>query len=149
MRHTIRIAAFACMSLVFAQQRGPMDSRQLERQAAVKAAYTKHEFLIPMRDGVKLFTSVYTPKDTSEAYPMMMMRTPYSVAPYGIDNYRAGLGPASERFMKEKFIFVYQDVRGRNRSEGAFVHVRPVIQNKTVRRTSMSPPTPTTPSSGW
>ncbi len=130
MRHTICIAVFACMSLAVAQ-RGPLNSQQLERQAAVKAAYTKHEFLIPMRDGVKLFTAVYTPKDTSEAYPMMMSRTPYSVAPYGIDNYRASLGPSSERFMKEKFIFVYQDVRGRNRSEGTFVHVRPVIQNKT------------------
>lgn len=130
MRHTICIAVFACMSLAVAQ-RGPLNSQQLERQAAVKASYTKHEFLIPMRDGVKLFTAVYTPKDTSEAYPMMMSRTPYSVAPYGIDNYRTSLGPSSERFMKEKFIFVYQDVRGRNHSEGTFVHVRPVIQNKT------------------
>ncbi len=131
MTHAIRIAAIACLSLAFAQQSGPLDRGFSDRQAAVKAAYTKHEFLIPMRDGVKLFTSVYTPKDTSEAYPMMMLRTPYSVAPYGIDNYRASLGPSSERFVKEKFIFVYQDVRGRNRSEGAFVHVRPVIRNKT------------------
>jgi putative CocE/NonD family hydrolase len=129
MRHTIRIAVFACMSLAVAQ-RGPLTSQQLERQAAVKAAYTKHEFLIPMRDGVKLFTSVYTPKDMSEQYPIMMSRTPYSVAPYGIENYRAGLGPSSEKFQKEKFVFVFQDVRGRNKSEGTFVHVRPVIVNK-------------------
>ena len=129
MRYALRFAAFACLSLAAAQQRGPSDARFLERLAEIKANYTKHEFLIPMRDGVKLFTSVYTPKDTSEPWPFMMLRTPYSVAPYGIDNYRASLGPSSERFAKEKFVFVYQDVRGRNRSEGKFVHVRPIVVN--------------------
>ena len=79
---------------------------------AVRARYTKHEFLIPMRDGVRLFTVVYTPKDTSQPYPFLLTRTPYSVAPYGVDNYRASLGP-SEQFEREGFIFVYQDARGR------------------------------------
>jgi predicted acyl esterase len=51
-----------------------------------------------------------------------MTRTPYSVAPYGIDNYRNTLGP-SDLFTKEGFIFVYQDVRGRYLSEGPFVDV--------------------------
>ena len=78
----------------------------------VKASYTKYEFQIPMRDGKKLFTSVYAPKDDSEKWPIMFDRTPYSVAPYGIDNYRNALGP-SEKFARDKFIFVYQDVRGR------------------------------------
>ncbi len=105
-----------------------------ERQAKdlreyVKANYTKHEFLIPMRDGVRLFTSVYTPKNTDEAYPILITRTPYTVAPYGIDNYRLNLGP-SEKFAREGFIFVYQDVRGKGRSEGQFVHVRPHNPNK-------------------
>lgn len=108
---------------------------QLPPQAADRAAYirqnyTKHEVLIPMRDGVRLFTSIYTPKDRSRTYPILLLRTPYSVAPYGIDNYRASLGPASEKFMRDGFIFVYQDVRGRGRSEGEFVHVRPHIPNK-------------------
>src|SRR5688572_22883951 len=76
----------------------------------IRANYTKHEFLVPMRDGVRLFTSVYTPKDSSQQYPLMLNRTPYTVAPYGIDNYRPTLGP-SEKFAREKFIFVYQDVR--------------------------------------
>jgi len=129
MRQIVCTVLIALAPLALAQ-RGQQDSAYRERQAAVKAAYTKHEFLIPMRDGVKLFTAVYTPKDTSEKYPIMMSRTPYSVAPYGIENYRAGLGPSSEKFQKEKFIFVYQDVRGRNKSEGTFVHVRPVIVNK-------------------
>jgi len=58
----------------------------------IKAHYTKYEYMIPMRDGKKLFTSVYVPKDTSEKYPIMFDRTPYSVAPYGIDNFKASLG---------------------------------------------------------
>lgn len=95
----------------------------------VKANYTKYEYRIAMRDGKKLFTSVYVPKDTSQTCPMMMSRTPYSVAPYGIDNYRANLGP-SEIFAREKFIFVYQDVRGRYLSEGEYVNMRPHLDIK-------------------
>ncbi|HEY6392250.1 MAG TPA: CocE/NonD family hydrolase [Bryobacteraceae bacterium] len=86
------------------------------------AHYTKYDYRIPMRDGIKLFTSVYVPKDNSQPYPIMLERTPYSVAPYGIDNYRPSLGP-SELFTKEGFIFAYQDVRGRYLSEGVFVDV--------------------------
>ncbi|HXA64715.1 MAG TPA: CocE/NonD family hydrolase, partial [Bryobacteraceae bacterium] len=82
------------------------------------AHYTKYEYKIPMRDGVRLFAAVYVPKDDSQPYPMIMTRTPYNVAPYGIDNYRAQLGP-SEAAEKEGFIFVYEDVRGRYMSEGA------------------------------
>jgi uncharacterized protein len=85
-----------------------------------RAHYTKYDYRIPMRDGIKLFTTVYAPKDTSQTYPMIMQRTPYSVAPYGIDNYRAVVGP-SELFTKEGFIAVYQDVRGRYLSEGTFI----------------------------
>ena len=78
---------------------------------------------------MRLFTSVYTPKSTGEQYPILITRTPYTVAPYGIDNYRLNLGP-SEKFAREGFIFVYQDVRGKGRSEGQFVHVRPHNPNK-------------------
>ncbi len=90
----------------------------------VKAHYTKYEFRIPMRDGVKLFSSVYVPKDTSQAYPFLINRTPYSVSPYGPDHYRRSLGP-SESFERDGFIFVYQDARGRFLSEGDFVEVTP------------------------
>ncbi len=90
----------------------------------VKAHYTKYEFRIPMRDGVKLFTSVYVPKDTSQPYPFFINRTPYSVSPYGADQYRRSLGP-SESFERDGFIFVYQDARGRFMSEGDFVEVTP------------------------
>ncbi len=95
----------------------------------VKANYTKYEYRIPMRDGVKLFTSVYVPKDKAQTYPIVMQRTPYSVAPYGIDRYRDNLGP-SPLFGKAGYIVAYQDVRGRYLSEGTFVDVRPQIPNK-------------------
>ena len=87
-----------------------------------RSHYTKHDYRIAMRDGVKLFTSVYVPKDRSQAYPILMQRTPYSVSPYGIDQYPTRLGP-SKSFATERFIFVYQDVRGRYLSEGTFVDV--------------------------
>ena len=91
--------------------------------------YAKREVMIPMRDGVKLFTSIYEPKDKAQKYPILMSRTPYSVAPYG-DGYKTSLGP-DELFAKEGYIFVYQDVRGRWKSEGTFVDVRPeVAQSK-------------------
>jgi putative CocE/NonD family hydrolase len=95
----------------------------------IRAHYTKYEYLIPMRDGKKLFTSVYVPKDASQKYPIMLDRTPYSVAPYGVDTYRPTLGP-SEKFAREGFIFVYQDVRGCYMSEGEFVNMRPQIDHK-------------------
>ncbi len=94
---------------------------------AVRENYSKFEYRIPMRDGVKLFTSVYIPKDVftdNKTYPIMMTRTPYNVRPYGADQYRDNLGP-SVLFAREKFIFVYQDVRGRFMSEGDFTILRP------------------------
>lgn len=95
----------------------------------VKAHYTKYEFHIPMRDGVRLFTSVYVPKDASQPWPFMLDRTPYSVAPYGEDVYKKTLGPSDE-FEKAGYIFVYQDVRGRYRSEGKFTEMQPHIDKK-------------------
>ena len=105
---------------------GPVSAQGLEY---VQAHYTKYEYRIPMRDGVKLFTSVYVPKDASEAYPILLSRTPYSVAPYGIDRYRENLGP-SPLFGKAGYIVAYQDVRGRYLSEGKFEDVRPQIPVK-------------------
>ncbi|MBB6131079.1 CocE/NonD family hydrolase [Mucilaginibacter lappiensis] len=97
----------------------------------VKEHFTKKDVYITMRDGIKLFTSIYTPKDASakNKYPIMIQRTCYSVAPYGEDKYPARLGP-SEIIMKEGYIFVYQDVRGRWKSEGTWTNMTPVIDNK-------------------
>lgn len=90
----------------------------------VKANYTKFEYRVPMRDGKRLFTSVYVPKDTAKPYPILLNRTPYSVAPYGADQYKADIGP-SALFGKDGFIIVYQDVRGKNMSEGEFINMTP------------------------
>ena len=96
----------------------------------VRAHYTKYEFRIAMRDGKRLFTAVYVPKDAAAGpYPFLMDRTPYSVAPYGEDQYPMHLGP-SEEFEKSGYIFVYQDVRGRWMSEGSFFEMTPHIDEK-------------------
>lgn len=100
--------------------------------AAIRESYTKFEYRVPMRDGVRLFTAVYIPKDVftdAQQYPIMLQRTPYSIAPYGVDQYPARLGP-SELFTREKFIFALQDVRGRYMSEGEYVVVRPQVPVK-------------------
>lgn len=91
--------------------------------------YSKTEQYITMRDGIKLFTAVYTPKDSSEKYPVLINRTPYSCSPYGVNNYRRRLGP-NALLMREKYIFVYQDVRGRYKSEGSFSEMTPYIEHK-------------------
>jgi putative CocE/NonD family hydrolase len=100
-----------------------------EQVSFVEENYTKTESMIPMRDGVKLFTVVYAPKDTSQAYPMMLLRTPYSCRPYGEENYRRSLGP-NELMARDGYIFVYQDVRGTYMSEGEFVNMRPHVAEK-------------------
>jgi len=92
--------------------------------------YIKKELMIPMRDGVKLFTSVYIPKDNSEKHPILITRTPYSCAPYGANEYRAYYSNHYKEYLKEGYIMVSQDVRGRWMSEGTFVDVRPYIENK-------------------
>ncbi len=104
-------------------------SNYAQKSFAVREHYTKQEQLIPMRDGVKLFTAIYVPKDTSQKYPIMLNRTPYSVSPYGAEAYDESLGPSS-LFAKEGYIFVYQDVRGRMMSEGEYADVRPHNPNK-------------------
>lgn len=103
--------------------------------AFVRNNYTKHEYRIPARDGTKLFTVVYVPKDASPTnrYPMVMQRTCYSVAPYGPDAYATNIGP-DPFMMREKYIFVYQDVRGRYMSEGTFVNVRPFVPDSVKAR---------------
>src|SRR4051794_31384828 len=103
---------------------------------ALRQHYTKFEYRIPMRDGKKLFTAVYVPKDASRTYPIMLQRTPYSVAPYGVDNFPNGKDGRISRllpspgFVRDGFIFADQDVRGALMSEGTFVDVRPHASKK-------------------
>lgn len=95
----------------------------------IKENFTKREVMISMRDGAKLFTAIYEPADHSQKYPILMERTPYSCSPYGENNYPGRLGPNTD-LMNEKYIFVYQDVRGRYKSEGIFQEVTPAIDKK-------------------
>jgi len=135
---------------VRAQETEDAAAKEAAKAAAeIRARYTKYEFRIPMRDGAKLFTAVYVPKDAgpSKTYPFLIERTPYSVGPYGADNYPKRLGPARS-FVADGFIFVYQDVRGRFQSEGAFIEVTPHKDAKKGRRMSTKAPTRTTRSPG-
>ena len=90
----------------------------------IQSNYDKSEHQIRMRDGVKLFTVVYVPRGYTGALPILLTRTPYGVAPYDAESYPKHLGPLG--FAEEKFIFVFQDVRGRFMSQGDFVDVRPI-----------------------
>ncbi len=122
------VAVFVACSTIVAQS--PTD----ERAEFVRAHYTKSEVRIRMRDGVDLFTSIYEPNDSdpNKQYPILLSRTPYSVGPYGLSQYKSRLGPSPE-FEKNKFIFVFQDVRGRYMSGGQFLDMRPHIDNKTSK----------------
>jgi len=94
------------------------------------AHYTKYEYRIAMRDGAHLFTVVYTPKDTSKAYPILMERTPYGCGPYGVDRGSPEHLAPSQAFLDAGYIFVCQDVRGRFMSEGTWLEMTPAIDNK-------------------
>lgn len=101
------------------------------RAEYIRKNYTKYEYRIPARDGKRLFTAVYVPNDAGarKTYPILMVRTPYTVAPYGAANYKSALGSSAD-YEKEGFIFVFQDVRGTHMSEGEFVNMRPQLPQK-------------------
>lgn len=119
------------MKLYAQQETNKIDSAELK----LRQSYTKREVMIPMRDGVKLYTSIYEPKDRSEKHPILMMRTPYSCEPYG-DKF----GIKENIYTQHQYILVYQDIRGRHKSEGEFVQVRPLNKNKKSKRILMKPP---------
>jgi hypothetical protein len=134
-RRVRRLPALAAVALALAgatlaarQQPGPGADERYAR-----AHYTKYEYRIAMRDGARLFTSVYAPKTCEGGWPIVLTRTPYSVSPYGTDNYPARVGPSVE-MMKDGFIFAYQDVRGRYMSEGTWAEVRPHLDAKSSPR---------------
>ncbi|HEY1763698.1 MAG TPA: CocE/NonD family hydrolase [Opitutaceae bacterium] len=127
LRSTFTGAALAALAV--AAPRAHAQSLNDPPENSIKAHYTKYDYRIPMRDGVHLFTSVYVPKDTSQSWPFLMVRTPYSVQPYGADSYPDHLGP-TEEFDKAGYIFVFQDVRGRYMSEGKYDILTPHIDVK-------------------
>ncbi|MBI3286078.1 MAG: CocE/NonD family hydrolase [Burkholderiales bacterium] len=105
-----------------------------QRADYIRSHYAKFEYRIPARDGKLLFTAVYVPNDAGAAqpYPILMMRTPYAVGPYGSANYKTQLGPTAD-YEKDGYIFVFQDVRGTHLSEGEFVNMRPHLEQKKSR----------------
>ena len=119
-KHFLVVFFFTCFSL-FAQT---------EASFEVSEHYNKREVQITMRDGIKLHTTIYSPKGTSREYPILMSRTPYSSRPYGEDQFRSKIGP-NEYLMEQGNIIVYQDVRGRWMSEGIYDNMRPYLPNKT------------------
>ncbi len=92
------------------------------------ALLEKTEVMIPMRDGVKLFTSIYTPKDKSKSYPILINRTPYNSEPGGPERFSGKIG-AFRHMLEDGYILVLQDVRGRYMSEGTFENIRPQVVN--------------------
>ncbi len=131
--------AFAAAYSAGAQAATTVDNAAADAAAPqrdLRASYTKYEYRIPMRDGTKLFTVVYVPKDASKSYPFLINRTPYSAGVYaegelryGEDWYPAQIGPSKE-FEDAGYIFVKQDVRGRYMSEGKWVEMTPHVAAK-------------------
>lgn len=119
-----------CAAIVCLAAASPV-AAQSDDAEYVRANYTKFEYRVPVRDGVKLFTVAYVPKDTSKTYPILLTRTPYGVGPYGPDQQPGRLAP-SPAFWRAGYVFVHQDVRGRMRSEGTFVHGTP---HKAIKKT--------------
>ncbi|MEM9986953.1 MAG: CocE/NonD family hydrolase, partial [Bacteroidota bacterium] len=113
---------------------------QVDLDRYVPAHYEKQEVYIPMRDGTRLFTAIYTPKDASDQqrYPILMKRTCYSVKPYGPDQFATTrLGP-SPTLIQDGYIFVHQDVRGRWMSEGTWTNMTPHQRDKSSGQTDES-----------
>jgi len=141
LRSLLLCCALAWPALAAPPSDAPLIAAELKDDAEIAKAlreyYTKYEYRIPMRDGVKLYTVAYVPKDGSRTWPVMLDRTPYSVQPYGADNFPSKdsgrvllrIAP-SKAFIRDGFIFVHQDVRGRLMSEGTFVDVRPHATKK-------------------
>ncbi|MFT4071958.1 MAG: CocE/NonD family hydrolase [Dysgonamonadaceae bacterium] len=103
---------------------------QTNEEKWVYANYTKKEYSIPMRDGIKLYTVVYAPKDTSSSHPILFNRTPYSCAPYGPNKMSGDLWDYLFPYLQRGYIIVKQDVRGRFMSEGKYENIRPFLVNK-------------------
>jgi len=112
--------------VIFTHDSIPPDENSL---SAIKLRYIKKEVYITMRDGKKLFTSYYTPKDSTTKHPILMYRTPYNIEPGGVDEYNYFM-TAFYRYVKENYIMVFQDVRGKYMSEGDFEDIRPFIANR-------------------
>lgn len=124
------VTAAVFMVFIFTRALNAQFSKDDKEAEYLKTHYSKAEYRVPMRDGVTLFMAVYSPRDTSISYPVLLRRTPYSTGAYGKDNYVEYRLKAWHHLAKEKFIIAFQDVRGRFMSEGTFLNMRPHINDK-------------------
>ena len=122
-------ASFANAQQSFVQEPDSINQQWIERN------YTKREVMIPMRDGVRLFTVVYEPRDRSVRHPILMSRDCYGCAPYGEDRFMRFSRIGYYEYLRSGYIIVFQDVRGKNMSEGRFEDIRPYIPNKKGKQT--------------
>ncbi|RYZ45374.1 MAG: CocE/NonD family hydrolase, partial [Sphingobacteriales bacterium] len=113
-------------------QQPPSLSKPTEDSLYIRSFYRKLEVMVPMRDGTKLFTQIYAPKDTSTKHPILLWRTPYGCQPYGPGQFRRKVGP-NPFMLRDNYIVVYQDVRGRWASEGTFVQMTPHLGQKKTK----------------
>ena len=128
MKQYLLLSIFSIFLFIGCNSSKDQEEKKDQKDTFVIDNYTKKEVDIIMRDGVKLHTTIYSPKDTSQEYPILMQRTPYSSAPYG-EGMKTKIGP-NIHLMKEGNIVVYQDVRGRWMSEGVYDNMRAYIPNK-------------------
>ena len=124
-----RVFALLCALGAFAAfPAGAQPADKPVAKASFRDLYTKSEFYITMRDGIRLYTVVFYPKDTSKTYPILLERTPYGI-PYGKNTFPNDIEP-SMQLVRSGYIFAHQDVRGTHLSEGQFVNVRPILPAK-------------------
>ncbi|MFM8449510.1 MAG: CocE/NonD family hydrolase, partial [Haliscomenobacter sp.] len=122
----------AWLFLIFLLHTGACMAQQEGSAEWIRERLDKKEVYIPMRDGVRLFTSIYTPKDHSKTYPILITRTPYNIEGAGAEGINRHLFQRIN-LIKEGYIFVFQDVRGKYMSEGTFMDIRPYIPGKTSK----------------
>lgn len=121
----------ALLGTPFGAHAGPTHGQDAKVDPAwIESNYSKREVMVPMRDGVALSTSIYTPRHIDATLPILMKRTPYGCRPYGESSFPGSLGPNDE-LARKGYIFVYQDVRGCYRSEGEFTNMTPHVPDKT------------------
>ena len=128
--HILLWAVLLCTISTDTKAQASFKARQDSIEQKLKATYTKREVMIPMRDGIKLYTAVYEPKNNEKRHPILMHRSPYSCAPYGTEHFDRYMKGALDNYVSRNYIIVFQDIRGRYKSEGEFVQIRPLNKNK-------------------
>jgi hypothetical protein len=124
MKYKLATLLLALPFTLFAKSDPKADSTWLVRN------YTKKEVYITMRDGKRLFTAIYEPKNMKGKHPILMNRTPYSIGPYGANKFKEFWKTHYINYFKKGYIIVLQDVRGRFMSEGKFMDIRPFNAQK-------------------